>query len=235
MALEQAFMHGLIDSMIRTAPGLQQFVRMPALGGRSRFEVARPELLTFRLGRCGAAGGQPALFPRLADRHHLAGAGRIGRVRTRQQQGGIRQVNGGPGNVVPLSIDMSAMVRRSVASLYSHLVTRPTGQALRMGIESQLAELGDFCVSILDFTQVIVLDYSCADEAVAKLILRYQREDRPAEAYFIVRGVAEQHLEPIESVLSRHGLALVAFVEGEGYTLLGTVSEREREGLRRCR
>lgn len=138
-------------------------------------------------------------------------------------------MNARPGNVVPLSIDMSAMVRRSVASLYSHLVTRPTGQALRMGIESQLAELGDFCVSILDFTQVIVLDYSCADEAVAKLILRYQREDRPAEAYFIVRGVAEQHLEPIESVLARHGLALVAFVEGEGYTLLGTVSERERE------
>lgn len=138
-------------------------------------------------------------------------------------------MNAGPGNVVPLSIDMSAMVRRSVASLYSHLVTRPTGQALRMGIESQLAELGDFCVSILDFTQVIVLDYSCADEAVAKLILRYQREDRPAEAYFIVRGLAEQHLEAIECVLARHELVLAAFVEGEGYTLLGTASERERE------
>ena len=138
-------------------------------------------------------------------------------------------MNAGPGNVVPLSIDMSAVVRRSVASLYSHLVTRPTGQALRMGIESQLAELGDFCVSILDFTQVVVLDYSCADEAVAKLILRYQREDRPAEAYFIVRGVAEQHLEPIETVLGRHGLLLVAFVDGEGYTLLGDVTECERE------
>lgn len=129
---------------------------------------------------------------------------------------------------VPHSIDMSALVRRSVASLYSHLVTRPTGQALRMGIESQLADLGEFCVSILDFTQVVVLDYSCADEAVAKLVLRYQRDDRPAQVYFIARGIAEQHLEPIEAVLGRHDLALVADLEAEGYVLLGSASDVER-------
>jgi hypothetical protein len=120
------------------------------------------------------------------------------------------------------------MVRRSVASLYSHLVTRPMGQALRLAIESQLAELGEFCVSILDFTQVVVLDYSCADEAVAKLILRYQRADRPAEVYFIARGVAEQHVEPIEAVLARHDLALVADLGEHGYRLLGFASEQER-------
>lgn len=137
-------------------------------------------------------------------------------------------MNAVPGTIVPLSIDMSALVRRSVASLYSHLVTRPTGQALRMGIESQLAELGEFCVSILDFTQVVVLDYSCADEAVAKLILRYQRADRPAEVFFLARGVAEQHLEPIEAVLHRHELALVAEIEGSGYELIGRVAARER-------
>jgi hypothetical protein len=137
-------------------------------------------------------------------------------------------VTAGPRNIVPLSIDMSAVVRRSVASLYSHLVTRPTGQALRMGIESQLSELGEYCVSILDFTGVIVLDYSCADEAVAKLILRYQRDDRPTEVYFIARGVAEQHLEPIEAVLSRHALVLVTEVVGSGYDLIGPLPEVER-------
>ena len=137
-------------------------------------------------------------------------------------------MNAGPRNVVPLSIDMSAVVRRSVASLYSHLVTRPTGQALRMGIESQLSELGEHCVSILDFTGVVVLDYSCADEAVAKLILRYQRADRPTDAYFIARGVAEQHLEPIEAVLARHALVLVAEVIDSGYELIGPVPEVER-------
>jgi hypothetical protein len=138
------------------------------------------------------------------------------------------ELNAANGNVVPVSIDMSAMVRRSVASLYSHLVTRPMGQALRLGIESQLADLGEFCVSVLDFTQVVVLDYSCADEAVAKLILRYQREDRPAEVYFIARGVAEQHLEPIEAVLARHDLALVVELAEQRYSVLGTTTEIER-------
>jgi len=131
-------------------------------------------------------------------------------------------------NPVPHSIDLSALVRRTVASLYSHLVTRPTGHALRLGIESQIAEMGGFCVSVLDFAQVVVLDYSCADEAVAKLILRYQREDRPSDAYFVARGLAEQHVEPIEEVLARHDLALVAEIEDGGYTLLGQVTEGER-------
>lgn len=131
-------------------------------------------------------------------------------------------------NPVPHSIDLSALVRRTVASLYSHLVTRPTGHALRLGIESQIAEMGGFCVSVLDFAQVVVLDYSCADEAVAKLILRYQREDRPSDAYFVARGLAEQHIEPIEEVLARHDLALVAEIEDGGFTLLGQVTEEER-------
>lgn len=132
-----------------------------------------------------------------------------------------------PGEVVPVAFNLSTLVPRSVASLYSHLVTRPTGQALRLGIESQIGELGTFCVSVLDFTQVVVLDYSCADEVVAKLIQRYQRDDRPADAYFIARGLAEEHRDPIEEVLSRHRLALVAESEG-AYVLIGYASDLER-------
>jgi hypothetical protein len=136
-----------------------------------------------------------------------------------------------PGRVVPFSFDLSVLVQRSVASLYSHLVTRPTGRALRLGIESQIGEIGSVCLSVLDFTQVVVLDYSCADEAVAKLIQRYQSEDRPADAYFIARGLAEQHRDPIEEVLIRHRLALVCEVERE-FTLLGSASDLERHSWR---
>lgn len=137
-------------------------------------------------------------------------------------------VSHGPGNVVPFSFDLSVLVRRSVATLYSNLITRPTGRALRLGIESQIGELGSCCVSVLDFTQVVVLDYSCADEAVAKLILRYQPADRPADAYFVARGLGEQHRDPIEEVLQRHGLALVAEIAGDGFTLLGHAAPIER-------
>lgn len=132
------------------------------------------------------------------------------------------------GPIVPLSFDLGGLVRRSVASLYSHLITRPTGQALRLGIESQIGEMGELCLSVLDFTQVAVLDYSCADEAVAKLILRYRRPDRPADAYFVVQGIDEHHRETIEAVLERHGLAVVAESNGDGPTLLGGVTPLER-------
>lgn len=133
-----------------------------------------------------------------------------------------------PQSLVPVSIDLHSLVRRSVASLYSHLVTRPTGRALRLGIESQIVELGDRCLSVLDFRQVVILDYSCADEAVAKLILRYLAEDRPCDAYFLARGVSDHHLDPIEAVLARYHLALVAEVDEIGFTLLGDVEPLER-------
>jgi hypothetical protein len=135
----------------------------------------------------------------------------------------------GPAHVIPFQIDLSTLVSRSVASLYSHLVTRPTGRALRLGIESQIGELGASCLSVLDFTQVVVLDYSCADEAVAKLIQRYIGSDRPADVYFVARGLGEQHCDPIDTVLHRHGLALAAEVEGTGFVLLGTVTQEERD------
>lgn len=126
--------------------------------------------------------------------------------------------------ISPLAIDLSHY-RRSVTSLFSNLVTRPTGRAIRTGVESQIVEMecvdASVCLSVLDFAQVRVLDYSCADEIVAKLLLRFQPEERPAEAYFVVRGLHEHHLEAIDAVLERHGLLLVSESEGGGYDLLG--------------
>lgn len=125
--------------------------------------------------------------------------------------------------IAPLPIDLSHAARRSVTSLFSNLVTRPTGRAIRTGVESQIAEMEDaerqVTMSILDFSQVRVLDYSCADEIVAKLLLRYLGEERPAEAFFVVRNLQEHHVEAIEAVLERHGLLVVA-VDDEGPVLL---------------
>ena len=132
------------------------------------------------------------------------------------------------GPVVPLRFDLSDLVRQSVATLYSHLVTRPTGQALRLGIEAQITELGTLCLTVLDFSEVVVLDYSCAEETIAKLIQRFQREDRPAEAYFIVRGIDDRHRETIEAVLGRQGLAIAAEPSDGEPTLIGAVTEEER-------
>ncbi len=132
-------------------------------------------------------------------------------------------------HVDPLSIDVGRLVRRNLASLYSSLVTRPTGQAVRMAIENVLMEEGGpVSLSVIDLSQVTVIDYSCADEVVAKLLLRYLREDRPAEAFFVFRGVRDLHRDPITVVLERQALAAVSETESGGYELIGSASGVER-------
>lgn len=128
----------------------------------------------------------------------------------------------------PVSIDVSSLVERSVASLYSHLVTRPTGRAVRMAIEAQLAETGGRALSLVDFSEVRVLDFSCADEVVAKLLLRFRERSEAPPAFFVFRGVSDVHRDPIEAVLRRQTLAAVAQTGEGGFELLGSVSPDEK-------
>lgn len=126
-------------------------------------------------------------------------------------------------------IDVSSVLRRRVCELYSDLVTRPTGAAVRAAIEQQLAESTSPLLTVIDFTHVGLLDFSCADEVVAKLLLRYCAENAEAgERYFLFRGVNETHLDAIEQVLERHGLALVAEGDDGPPQLVGVVDEPER-------
>ncbi|HJR43786.1 MAG TPA: hypothetical protein VJ812_16960 [Gemmatimonadaceae bacterium] len=127
-------------------------------------------------------------------------------------------------------IDLSSVLRRTVCDLYSDLVTRPTGAAVRTGIEQQLAEMGDRSLTVIDFSHVGLLDFSCADEIVAKLLLRYcgrAADLPPTDAYFLFRGLNDSHRDAIETVLERHGLAIVAEDE-DGVTLVGTLGDGER-------
>ena len=70
-------------------------------------------------------------------------------------------------------IDLSVVLRETVScELYSNLVTRPTGAAVRAQIEALLRD-SDRVLAVIDFTHVRMIDFSCADEVVAKLLLRY--------------------------------------------------------------
>jgi hypothetical protein len=124
-------------------------------------------------------------------------------------------------------IDLSSVLRQTVAcDLYSNLVTRPTGAAVRNQIERLLGDAHDRTLTVIDFSQVSMIDFSCADEVIAKLLLRYEAENPPAEAYFLFRGVTEEHWEAIEAVLERRGLALV-LEQADGIHVVGTLSEEE--------
>lgn len=130
-----------------------------------------------------------------------------------------------------MHIDVSSVLRQTLScELYSNLVTRPTGAAVRTQIEALLADARARSLTVIDFSHVGMIDFSCADEVVAKLLLRYaaaEREDR--EAYFLFRGVTDDHWDAIEAVLERHRLALVLeSADGGSARIVGIVDDRER-------
>ena len=133
-------------------------------------------------------------------------------------------------------IDLSSVLRQTVAcDLYSNLVTRHTGAAVRGQIERLLGDARERTLTVIDFSQVSMIDFSCADEVIAKLLLRYAAENAPREAYFLFRGVTDVHWEAIETVLERHGLALV-IEQDDGVHVAGTLPDDERrawESVRR--
>ena len=113
-------------------------------------------------------------------------------------------------------IDMHAVLQESVSGVYTDLVTRPTGRVVRERIEQAIAgRAGEVTIARMDFAGVGCIDYSCADEIVAKLL-----RDRPA--VLVLSGITDGHREAIEPVLTGHGLA--ALIEGPDGTLdiLGT-------------
>jgi anti-anti-sigma regulatory factor len=128
----------------------------------------------------------------------------------------------------PIAIDVGHLLQRTVASLYSHLVTRQTGRAVRMAIETQLAEVGERSLSLIDLSEVTVLDFSCADEVVAKLLQNFARADH-TEAFFVFSGVHEPHRHQIEVVLERQALAAVVEGAPGRFELLGARSAAEGE------
>lgn len=125
-------------------------------------------------------------------------------------------------------IDVRSALQSSVRGPYSDLVTRPTGAAVRMVIEHQIAGLADGTVVFLDFSHIGILDRSCADEFVAKLLIPMTSAHPAHDGYVVINGLTEDHLEQIEAVLNAHDLALVVQLPGGPTRLVGMVTDAER-------
>jgi hypothetical protein len=125
-------------------------------------------------------------------------------------------------------IDLRTALQSSMPGGYSDLVTRRTGAAVRTVIEHQIAGLADGTVVFLDFSHIGVLDRSCADELLSKLMLPLTADHPSRNGYVVFHGISEDHLETIESVLETHGLALVVQFADGVTRLVGAVTDEER-------
>src|SRR3989337_3569378 len=110
------------------------------------------------------------------------------------------------------------------------LVTRQSGQVIRERIERDIAGEGDGMVVALDFSKIGIIDYSCADEIVAKLVSRL-RGDEYGDKYIVLTGVNENQRENIEVALERKELAVMAQMKDERKILLGSLNNYLKETL----
>jgi hypothetical protein len=124
------------------------------------------------------------------------------------------------------TIRIGHLLREAVAAPYRNLVTRPTGVAVRTRIEEALAD-SDCLTALLDFSEIELVDLSCADEVVAKLL----QAGRTA-CFVVLQGLREDHHEAIDHVLIHNRLAVTAVPPGSREPrLLGWVSGDARQAF----
>lgn len=119
-------------------------------------------------------------------------------------------------------IRLDVVLREAVSTPYRDLVTRQTGAAVRNRVLTVLRDHpGDD--AHLDFSEVGLVDFSCADEVVAKLIVA--SADLPVPRV-LLHGVRADHADAIEHALDRLGLVVVAvLVDSDQPLLLGAIPE----------
>lgn len=126
-------------------------------------------------------------------------------------------------------IRLDLMLREAVATPYRDLVTRPTGAAVRHRVMTVLRDASESDAQ-LDFSEVGLMDFSCADEVIAKLLVEIL--DLPVQR-LMLRGVSENHADAIEHALARYDLVIVAILtESPEPRLLGCAPEDWRAAFR---
>ncbi|OGW01697.1 MAG: hypothetical protein A2889_00800 [Nitrospinae bacterium RIFCSPLOWO2_01_FULL_39_10] len=109
------------------------------------------------------------------------------------------------------------------------LVTRQSGQVIRERIERDISREKDGEVIALDFSKIGVIDYSCADEIIAKLISRLTSSEY-GDKYIVLTGLSENQKENIEVALERKDLSVMAEMNGEKI-LIGSLNNYLKETL----
>jgi hypothetical protein len=129
-----------------------------------------------------------------------------------------------------ISCNLKNILEQELLNRSSDLVTRQSGQNIRNRIERDIEKEKDGEVIALDFSNIGIIDYSCADEIIAKLISRLLGGEY-GEKYIILTGLNENQKENIEVALERKELAVPARMEDGRQILIGSLNNYLRETL----
>ena len=129
-----------------------------------------------------------------------------------------------------LTRDLYTILKEELKNGSNNLVTRPTGQAVRERIERDMEQAPEGSVIGLDFSKVGVIDYSCSDEIVAKLLSRLLAGEY-GEKYLMLTGMNDNQRENIEVALERKDLAIIAETGEGARAVLGNLNKYLRDTL----
>lgn len=110
------------------------------------------------------------------------------------------------------------------------LVTRNSGQVMRERIERDIIKEDEGTVVGLDFSRIGIVDYSCADEIIAKLVSRLLSGEY-GDKYIVLTGLNENQKENLEVALERKGLAVMGRMKDGESVLLGSLNNYLKETL----
>jgi len=126
--------------------------------------------------------------------------------------------------------DLYRILKEELKNGSNNLVTRPSGQAIRERLERDLEAEPEGTVVALDFGKIGVIDYSCADEVVAKLISRLLAGEY-GDKYLLLAGLNDNQRENIEVALERKDLAVTAEMRDGTRVVLGTLNNYLKDTL----
>jgi len=122
-----------------------------------------------------------------------------------------------------ITYNIYKLLKEELENGSSDLVTRRTGRVIRERIERDITEEDNGEVIALDFSKIGVIDYSCADEIVAKLISRLLSNEY-GDKYILLTGLNDNQKENIEVALERKALAAAAEMRDGMRFLLGDLN-----------
>jgi len=126
--------------------------------------------------------------------------------------------------------DLNKLLTEELKNGSSDLVTRRSGQVIRERIERDIQQEEERAVTALDFSAIGIIDYSCADEIIAKLVSRLLSGEY-GDRYIILTGLNDNQKENIEVALERKGLAVMAETRDRARLLLGNLNNYLKETL----
>lgn len=129
-----------------------------------------------------------------------------------------------------IKYDLHKLLKDELGNGSKDLVTRPSGQAIRERIERDIEKEPDGAAVALDFSKIGVIDYSCADEIVTKLVSRLLSGEY-GDKYLLLIGLNENQKENIEVALERKDLAITAELRDNSRVVLGNLNNYLKDTL----